>query len=258
MTFRNLLYEKDGGVTTITINRPEAKNALDMATWREIREAVRQAGSDGDVKVLVITGAGESAFAAGSDLKMLALRSPWETMVGECQQILGEIEQLPVPVVAAINGYALGGGLELALACDLRVATENARLGQPEVRFAFIPGIGGTQRLPRLVGVAKAKELIFTGELIEAREAERIGLVNKVVPLGSLKEAVKDITTRIIGRGPKAIAMAKAALNASRDLDVGSGLLLERALQALLFTSEDKAEGIQAFLEKREPRFRGR
>jgi len=256
--FENILLEKQESIAIITINRPKIRNALDKKTWRELREAIAGVRGDTSVQVLIITGAGEKAFVAGADVSSLKERSMVETLSNENQMILSELTNLEKPVIAAINGFALGGGCELALACDIRIASENAKLGQPELGLGILPGAGGTQRLPRLVGPAKAKELIFTGDIIDAREAERIGLVNKVVPQSDLLDAAKEMARKIISKGPLAVRLAKIVINQGMDLDLSNASLLERLAQAIIFGSEDRMEGLTAFLEKRSPKFGGK
>lgn len=258
MDFENIILKKEEGIATITINRPEVRNALNKETWSEIKEAIRNVRDDDGVKIVIITGAGDKAFAAGADIRGLKEKTMIEILDGKATEICTEIENLKKPVIAAINGFALGGGCELAMACDIRVAAENARLGQPEVNLGIIPGYGGTQRLPRLVGKGKAKELIFTGDIIDAKEAEKIGLVNKVVPQDTLMDAVKEMASKIMSKGPLAIRLAKAAINLGTELDLAKALEYERFAQSLLFASEDRKEGITAFLEKRKPIFSGK
>ncbi|MGE5485152.1 MAG: enoyl-CoA hydratase/isomerase family protein [Ignavibacteriales bacterium] len=257
MDYRRLVITKDEGILTVTINRPEVRNALDRQTWLELREAVVQAASDPEVRVVILTGAGDKAFAAGADLHALRERSMVETLNGENQAVLNELENLEKPVIAAINGYALGGGCELAMACDIRIASEKARFGQTEVGLGFIPGAGGTQRLCRLVGMGKAKELVYTGEIIDAPEAERIGLVNKVVSHEELLPTARALARKMMTKGPVALRMAKITMNAVNYSSLGAGLLIERLGQAVLFGTRDHLEGIQAFLEKRKPEFQG-
>jgi len=258
MDFKNIIFEKEDNIAFIAINRPEKRNALDPQTWSEIRSAFQICKFDDDVHVVVITGAGGKAFASGADIQVLRDRQAIEVLRGETQETLNYIENLNKPVIAAIDGYALGGGCELAMACDLRLATERSRLGLPEVGLGLIPGAGGTQRLQRLVGFGKAKELIFTAAIIDAHEAERIGLVNKVVPAGELMAAVREMAARIMANGPVAVGLAKAAINAGAGTDLNTGLLVERFAQTIAFFTEDKKEGTSAFLEKRKPVFRGK
>jgi enoyl-CoA hydratase len=257
MPYQNILAAVEDGLGIITINRPDVRNALTPQTWEEIRAAVRAFKNDNSVKVLAFNGAGDKAFASGSDIRVLLKRKFTDVLANEVIDTLAEIESLPKPVLAVIDGFAVGGGCELAMACDFRIATDRSKLGQPEVLLGVIPAAGGTQRLQRLVGFAKAKELIMTGELIDAMEAERIGLVNRVVVPDKLMEAVREMADKLISSGPLALALAKAAINAGANVDLASGLLIEKLAQALAFCTEDKEEGVKAFLEKRKPDFRG-
>ena len=258
MVYKNLIVNKEEGIAIITINRPEVRNALNRETWLEIRAVVAELREDLDVQVVVITGAGDKAFVAGADVNALRQRSMVETIDNENQAILWELEQLNKPVIAAINGFALGGGCELAMACDIRVASENAKLGQPELNLGFLPGAGGTQRLPRLVGIGKAKELIYTGDVISAQEAEKIGLVNKVVPLAELMPTVKEMAKKIMNKAPLAVKMAKAVINAGMSTDLTTAMAVERLGQSILFGTEDRMEGLTAFIEKRKPNYQGK
>ncbi len=257
MSYQNLLVTREGGLGIITLNRPEVRNALDPQTWSEIRSAIREFKLDDEIKVVIITGAGGKAFASGADIRSLRERKALDVLKSEATDTLNEIEFLTKPVIAAIDGFALGGGCELAMACDIRIATVRSRFGQPEVNLGIIPGAGGTQRLQRLVGVGKAKELILTGDIIDAAEAERIGLVNKVVEPEQLMAAAGEMAEKIMAKGPVAISVAKAAINVGANTDLFSGLLFERFAQAVAFTTEDRIEGTTAFLEKRNPNFKG-
>jgi enoyl-CoA hydratase len=258
MGYKNLIVTKEDGICTITINRPEVRNAVDLPTWKEIRLAVEDVAEDEAVHILVFTGMGDEAFVAGADVKWLQKRDMLGTLDAYIQRLLQDIENLWKPSIAAVNGYALGGGCELALACDIRIASDRARFGQPEVRLGILPAAGGTQRLPRIVGVAKAKELIFTGEMIDAAEAERIGLANRVVPHEALMDAVQEMAGKIMRRGPVAVKLAKAAINAGIQYGPGAGQLCEQLGQTVLFGTEDRIEGTTAVLEKRRPDFKGR
>ncbi|MCL6638475.1 MAG: enoyl-CoA hydratase/isomerase family protein [Firmicutes bacterium] len=259
MEFKNLLFEKDGRIVTITINRPEVLNALDPRTWAEIRDAVRECRLDREVRTVIITGAGGKAFASGADIRTLREREVLAVLESEAQETLNDIENLDKPVIAAIDGFALGGGCELAMACDIRIATGRSRLGQPELNLGIIPGLGGTQRLQRLVGFGKAKELIFTGDIISAGEALAIGLVNKVVGQPEeLLPAARETAQKIIAKGPVAVSLAKAAINVGANTDIHSGLLFEKFAQAIAFSTEDRIEGTSAFLEKRKAEFKGK
>jgi enoyl-CoA hydratase len=258
MADENLTLTKEEGIATITINRPEVRNAMDPATWEMLRQAIEEIAQDDAVQVLIFTGAGDEAFVAGADIQWLHDRSMLATLEATIQKTLTMLEELWKPSIAAINGYALGGGCELAIACDIRIASDRARLGQPEVRLGILPAGGGTQRLPRLVGVAKAKELIFTGDIIDAAEAERIGMVNRVVPHEQLMEAAVELAVKIMRRGPLAVRLAKSSINAGVNYGPGAGFEFERLAQAVLFATEDREEGTSAFLEKRRPNFQGR
>jgi len=256
--YENLKLEQEGAVLTVTFNRPAVRNALDPATWAELRAVVREVKGDESVKVVILTGAGEKAFASGADIRSLRDRNQWEYFRSEAQDVLLELENLPKPVIAAINGVALGGGCEVCLAADIRIAADHARFGQPEVNLGILPSAGGTQRLARLVGVGRAKELILTGEIIDAQEALRIGLVNHVVPAAELMNAARAMAEKILTKGPLAVGLAKLAINVGLNTDLASGLAYEKLAQTLLFTTEDKYEGTTAFLEKRPARFKGR
>jgi len=260
MEFKNILYEKRDGIATITINRPQAMNAMNRETIPEILSGLEDADKDENVRVVVITGAGEKAFCAGLDLKPMrdisVMKAVETSRLG--QKLTLAIEELGKPVIAAINGYALGGGLELAMACDIRIASEKARVGQPEVNVGLLPGWGGTQRLPRLVGKGIAKELIFTGKMIDAKTAERIGLVNMVVPPERLKSAVEELSREIMSKPPIAIKLVKELINNSIETDQGTGLIHEAEAFGILSSTEDYKEGISAFIEKRKPEYKGR
>ncbi len=260
MEFGNTLYEKSEGIATITINRPQALNALNEETLREISSRIADARQDENIKVIVFTGAGDRAFCAGADLNMMKGKSAYEGMhlSQSGQKLTLEIEELEKPVIAALNGYTLGGGLELAMACDLRMASDNAQLGQPEVNVGLIPGWGGTQRLPRLVGKGKAKEMIFTGGRVDAKTAEQLGLVNKVVPLDQLKSAVKELASEIMNKPPIAIELSKQLINKSTEIDLRVGLMNEAEAFGVLASTEDFREGVGAFLEKRKPHYKGK
>ncbi len=255
MNFENIILEKQGPLATLTFNRPDALNALNNQTRAEFRTALADVAADDTIFVLILTGNGR-AFVAGSDIKELRRTTPLDA-----HKILrlGEvIEKLPKPVIAAVNGFAMGGGCEIVMACDIIVASEKAKFGQPEINLGIIPGGGGTQRLPRLVGVCKAKELILTGDVISASEAERIGLVNKVVPLDELIPTVTAMATKIAAKSQAAVRIAKAAINRGMQTGLESGLAYEREMYSLSLSLEDKEEGINAFVEKREPLFKHR
>ena len=259
MTNDTVLAERIGRVGLITINRPEKRNALNAEVRAGVSEAVDRFGADDEVRVLVITGAGEKAFVAGADIGEFASRTPLEqreAMSG--RRMFDAVSDCPKPTIAMINGYALGGGCELALACDIRIAAEHARLGQPEVNLGIIPGGGGTQRLPRVVGTGQALRLILSGDLITAEEALRIGLVDLVFATNELREQTIALAERIATKSPVALRMAKAAIHAAAETPLSAGLNYERELFITCFASEDKSEGISAFLEKRPPEFPGR
>jgi len=257
--YKNLLYDCQGGIALITMNRPEVMNALNIETLRELAAVFSAAEKDEKVKVIVITGAGK-AFIAGADLTMhrecTALEGREVAVYG--QTIFSRIENLTKPVIAAINGFALGGGCELAMACDIRVASETARFGQPEVNLGIIPGWGGTQRLPRLIGKGRAKYYILTGEIFNAAEAFRIGLVDKVVDAADLLNASKAIAQAIMSKGPVAVTMAKRAINNGLNMDLEAGIAYEAEAYTTSFGSIDRIEGVTAFLEKRKPIFFGK
>lgn len=259
MEYKNILLVREENIGMITINRPEVRNALDPQTIAEIRDAIRTCRFDKEVRVVILTGAGGKAFAAGADIRTLKARETLEVLKSESQETLNDIENLDKPVIAAIDGYALGGGCEIALACDIRIATNRSKLGQPEVNLGLIPGMGGTQRLQRLVGIGKAKELIFTGEIISADEAKSIGLVNRVVSEPEeLLSVAREMAQKIISKAPIAIALSKAALNVGSNVDIHSGLQFERHAQTIAFSTDDRMEGTSAFLEKRKPDFKGK
>ena len=257
MAYQNIKIEINDGIAVLTLNRPEVRNALDYVTWDEIRAGMRELRFNDDAHVIILTGAGGKAFASGADIKALNARTVSEQMNSEVNDILYEITMHKKPVIAAVDGYARGGGCELAMACDIRIATKKSKFGQPEVNLGIIPGGGGTQRLQRLVGIGKAKELIFTGDIISAEEAERIGLIEKVVEDGTVLEAAIEMAKKIKAKGPVAITLAKQAINVGANTDLYSGLCFERYSQAIAFSTADKAEGTLAFIEKRPAQFKG-
>jgi enoyl-CoA hydratase len=251
--------ERDDRVATIVIDRPEKRNALNATVRRELIAALDSIRGDDTVRVVIFTGAGDRAFIAGADIGEFAERTPIDqrnAMTG--RRVFDEIAAYPKPTIAMINGFALGGGCELALACDLRIAASSARLGQPEIRLGILPGGGGTQRLPRLVGTGRAMRLILTGELIDATEAERIGLVEWVVDDEQLSEFTRGIAMTIAGFSPVALELAKTAVRTAMEAPLAAGLAHERELFVAAFASEDRVEGVRAFLEKRAPSFAGR
>ena len=258
-TFQNLLVEKSDRIAVVTVNRPDKLNALNDATIRELDRAFRDVAADHDVLGVIVTGAGEKAFVAGADIGELAKMGPIEgvTVSRLGQDAFRFLETMGKPVVAAVNGFALGGGMELALACHLRVASEKAKFGLPEVKLGIIPGYGGTVRLPRIVGRGRALELILTGEMIDAAEAHRIGLVNRVVPAGQTLPEARALLTRILANGPVALRLALESVAHGEDAAVQEGLTLESSLFGLLATTTDMREGMGAFLEKRAASFTG-
>ncbi len=259
--YHNIQLERladPAGAAVLTLNRPQVRNALNLDTWIELSAAVEAVEADAALQVLIITGAGDQAFAAGADLAWLRDRTPFDALQSRVQSVLLQLENMLKPSIAAVNGLALGGGCELAMACDLRIASARAVFGQPEVSVAILPGAGGTQRLPRLVGKGKAKELILTGDTIDAAEAHRIGLVNQVVPPEELMPTALAMARKIIGKGPWAVRLAKSAINVGCATDLHAGLAYERLALAVLFGTEDKREATTAFLEKRRPRLQGR
>jgi enoyl-CoA hydratase len=258
MTYENILYEKEGRVARLIINRPDKRNALNLATRREIAAVLDELEKDREVGVLVVTGAGDKAFISGSDLNEFGRMTPLEAlefMDTLAQRLYTRLEELDIPVIAMINGLCLGAGCEIAMACDIRIASDRAKFGQPEIRLGIMPGGGGTQRLARLVGPGKAKELIFTGDIIGAEEALAIGLINRSVPASELREVTMEMAGKIAQKGAFSLKMAKRAMNAGREMGLTPGLAYEALAEVACFTSEDKEEGINAFFEKREPDF---
>ena len=251
-TYNTLTCGIEEGIATVTINRPESLNALNSQVFKELGAVFEEMGNDNNVRVVIITGAGKKAFVAGADIMELRECSVIE---GRAVGLLANrtqkrIEDFPKPVIAAINGFALGGGLELAMTCDIRIASDNARFGQPEINLALIPGAGGTQRLPRLIGVTKAKELIYLGDMIDAATALNLGLVNKVVPPEKLMEEAMAWAKQLASKSGPVLAMAKMAINTGVDTDIASGLNMETKCNALCFATEDQKEGMDAFLAR--------
>jgi enoyl-CoA hydratase len=260
MAYDNIKYEVDGFIATITIAREKALNALNRHTLNELTWALREADGDERLRAVIVTGAGDKAFVAGADIAEMVDLAPLEARgFTEAGHAVGDaIEHMHKPVIAAVNGFALGGGCELALACDFIYASEKAKFGQPEVNLGVMCGFGGTQRLPRRIGPARAMELILTGDLIGADEALRIGLVNKVVPSAELLAEARKCAEKIAQKGPLAIAASRTAVRQSEELSLAAGNRLERELFALLFASADQKEGMRAFLAKRPARFEGK
>ena len=260
LTLNNVLYDKRGAIAYVTVNRPTVLNALNTPTWADLRSAFENARDDTAVRGVILTGAGDKAFIAGADISQLAhataLEAEQSSRFG--QEVLNLIENLGKPVIAAINGFALGGGCETAMACSITIAAENAKFGQPEVKLGLLPGGGGTQRLPRLVGKGRALQLILSGEMISAQEAYRIGLVNEVVPAADLIPRAEAILKQISSNAPIAVKFALEAANKGMETSQSAGMLLEASYFGLCASTEDKKEGTSAFLEKRAPQFHGR
>lgn len=259
MAYENLLWEVKDGVGLLTFNRPKVLNAVNAKTFDELAEVVALVERDRSVRALVLTGAGEKAFVAGADIAAMSAMTPAEAraFAERAHGLLARLELLPVPTLAAVNGYALGGGCEIALACDLVYASEAARFGQPEVNLGIIPGFGGTQRLSRRVGRMRALEMILTGDHADARRAKEIGLVLEVLPAAELVPHAIAQARKIASKGPVAVALAKRAVHAGADADLGVGNELERQAFSASFATEDAREGMKAFLEKRPPRWKG-
>jgi enoyl-CoA hydratase/carnithine racemase len=259
-TFENITYEKMGALAYVTVNRPKVLNALNMATMEELRTAFHAIKSDAEVRVVILTGAGEKAFVAGAEIGELANHDAvsGKEYTHKGQNVLNLIENLGKPVIACINGFALGGGCELAMACTMRLASENAKLGQPEVKLGIIPGYGGTQRLSRLVGKGIAMQLLLSGEMISAQEAYRIGLVNEVVPQPELIARAEAIAHKIIANAPLAVQYAMEAVHKGMEMTLQEGMYLEATLFGVCCATEDKKEGTTAFLEKRPANFKGK
>jgi enoyl-CoA hydratase len=260
LTLENVLYVKGESIARITVNRPKVLNALNHRTWDDLRTAFLDARDDAAVRGVILTGAGDKAFIAGADISELAHVSAVEAEVSSSfgQEVLNLVENLGKPVVAAINGFALGGGCETAMACTIRLASENAKFGQPEVKLGLLPGGGGTQRLPRLVGKGRALQLILSGELISAQEAYRIGLVNEVVPSAEVISRAEAILKQILANAPIAVKYSLEAVNKGLETSQSEGQALEASFFGLCAATEDKKEGTSAFLAKRAPQFQGR
>ena len=260
MNFENILLEKKNAIAYVTVNRPKVLNALNMATMEELRSAFHDIKNDKDIRVVIFTGSGEKAFIAGADIGELANNDAvsGKEYTHRGQNVLNLIENLGKPVIACINGFALGGGCEIAMACTLRLASENAKLGQPEVKLGIIPGYGGTQRLPRLVGKGIAMQMVLAGEMITAQEAHRIGLVNEIMPAGELIRRAEAIAAKIVANAPLAVQYAMEAVNRGMEMTLAEGLYLEAVLFGVACATEDKSEGTRAFLEKRTPLFKGK
>jgi enoyl-CoA hydratase len=260
MTFDNLLFERDGAVAILTFNRPKVLNALNAGTLRDLDAALDALGGDAEVRAIILTGAGEKSFVAGADINELMVLTPAEGKehARHGQRIFDRIEQLGKPVIAAINGFALGGGCELALACTLRIAADTARLGQPEINLGIIPGYGGSQRLPRLVGKGRALEILLSGDMILAARAYEMGLVNQVVPAADLMAAARKLAHALASKAPIATRYILEAVNHGLEMPLAQGQFLETALFGAIASTEDTREGTAAFLEKRKASWKGR
>lgn len=258
MEFDNWLFTKDEGIAVVMINRPQFMNTLNRATVEELSQIIDLLEKDDEVKTVIITGAGNKSFIAGGDITYMQAMNSLESrefgMFGH--RVLSKLEHLPKPVIAAINGFCLGGGCEVAMACDFRIASSKARFGQPEVKLGVIPGFGGTQRLPRLIGLGMAKQLLFSGDIIGAEEALRIGLVNQVVPEDELLDQVKGIAHRIMSGGMMAVSLCKLAVNEGMQTDIDRAMTIEAEIFGLCFSTWDQKEGMKAFAEKRSPEFK--
>jgi len=259
-SLETVIYEKKGAIAYVTVNRPKVLNALNHRTWADLRTAFEEARNDAEVRVVVLTGSGDKAFIAGADISELAQVTAVEAERSSSfgQGVLNLIENLGKPVIAAVNGFALGGGCETAMACTIRIAPENAKFGQPEVKLGLLPGGGGTQRLPRLVGKGRALQLILSGEMISAAEAYRIGLVNEVVPAADLIPRAEAILRQILANAPIAVQYSLEAVNKGLETSQAEGFALEASFFGICAATEDKKEGTSAFLEKRPAKFQGR
>jgi enoyl-CoA hydratase len=260
MPYENIILEMRGSIGVVKFNRPKALNALNSATLDDLLAATNELNEDDAIKVVIVTGEGNKAFVAGADIAEMQPMNPLQglTFSRKGHVAISALEKLNKPVIAAVNGYALGGGFEVALACDIIYASEKARVGFPEVTLGILPGFGGTQRTAKLVGLAKAKELVFTGKVITAQEAYEMGLVNRVLPDDQLMAAVEELAAKILAAGPVGVRLAKACINKSLSLDIDSGLDFEAQAFGLCFGTEDQKEGMAAFLEKRTPTYCGK
>jgi enoyl-CoA hydratase len=257
MTFETVIVEKDGAIAVVTLNRPQSLNALSYALVKDLSLAMQELDEDDEVRVIIVTG-GEKVFAAGADIKEMAERGPFDERIQERLAYRDKINRIRKPVIAAVSGFALGGGCELAMSCDIIIASETARFGQPEINLGIIPGSGGTQRLAHVLGKHRAMELVLTGDMITAAEAERFGLVNRVFPVELFLEEAKNLGRKIAAKPVLAVRAAKEAVLKSANTALDEGLEFERKSFYLLFASEDKSEGMKAFLEKRKAEFKGR
>lgn len=258
MSYANILVNTNDKLAIITINREEVRNAINKGTLDEILQALEELKSNNEIGCIIFTGQGDKSFAAGADISQLQKKTAIDALEhNTMQQVYDYIEGYEKPTIAMVNGYALGGGCELAMACDIRVASENAKFGLPELNLSIIPGAGGTQRLSRLVGKGKAMEWILTGKIVSSEEAYRFGLISEVAPPEELLERTKGVAAQILNKGPLAVKLAKLAVTQGYETDAKTGQIIEKLSQAILFNSEDKSEGTTAFLEKRKPNFKG-
>jgi enoyl-CoA hydratase len=258
MDLKNVLFEIKDQIATITIHRPEVRNALDLQTVQEFHSVIAEVGRNDEIGVAIITGSGDRVFVAGADIRDIRARNKKDALNGINSRLFLAVENCEKPFIAAVNGFAMGGGCELALACDLRVCSENAKFGLPETSLGILPAAGGMYRLPRVVGMGIAKEMVLTGEPIDANRALSVGLVSKVVTQDQLLSTAREFAAKILSRGPLAIRLAKQSLNRMIHLSTEEAMALECTAQAVLFESEDKMEGTTAFLEKRKPKFKGK
>jgi len=256
--YKNIKVDVNEDVFYLTFNRPEARNALDADTLNELNQAIDEAESNEAVKIVVIQGAGDKVFAAGADIKQLNEREPLGALVPGMQGIYNKLEDCSKVTIAAVHGFALGGGCELALACDIRIATDKAKFGLPELNLGIIPGAGGTQRLSRIVGKGRALDMILTGKIVDGEEAERIGLVTYLTEKDALDDTINEVTKNISKKGPIAISLAKKAVHKGYDIDEDAAQWIEKLSQAVVFGTEDKHEGTLAFLEKRQANFKNK
>lgn len=256
-TYETLLLDITDGVALVTVNRPEVRNAISRQVLADLRSVLADLRDDDAAGVVVFTGAGEKAFVAGADISQLQHYTLHTALASEMQRVYDEIEAFEKPTIAAVNGFALGGGCELAMSCDIRIAADSARFGVPETTLSVLPGAGGTQRLARLVGTGRAIEMILTGRMVPADEALAHGLVTSVVPAADLLDSARETARQILAKGPLAVRLAKLVVRAGMDTDQRTGLVIERLAQALLYTTDDKQEGAEAFLAKRPPVFQG-
>jgi enoyl-CoA hydratase len=260
VSYQNILFAKEGRTAVLKINRPKSLNALNPETVEEIAACLEEVRKDKEICCLIVTGEGDRAFVAGADISAMVSMGGVEgrSFSQRGQAVLQTLEDLPIPVIAAVNGFALGGGTELALACDLIIASDKARFGQPEINLGVIPGFGGTQRLARRIGLPRARELIYSGDMIDAETALGYGLVNRVVPVAELMAEARQMAEKLAAKPPIAIQQAKAAINAGINMDLVNGCRYENEAFSLTFATEDKIEGMKAFLEKREAKFKGK